>query len=546
MAKLLANGMQYFTDNNGEPLAGGKVYMYIPSTTTLKDTWQDAGETILNTNPIILDAAGRAVIYGTGEYRQFLTDALDNEIWDQLTSTFDPTGGGGVLWGGISAGSANAQTVTTLGTATLVGQIVVFLAGFTNTTDATLTVDAFVPYFMVKDTDQGPSPLTGGEIVQGNLVCCVFDEDNQVFHLVEYALNDLRLITLALNRLTFRNDITPTALAVDTNNWSPTGLSTTSHVRMSSSAVVSVTGLLAQTGRMIFLDNIGAFAITFKVNDVASSAGNRFLGSDDFVIRAGQSVIMLYDTSSAGWRLYVLNPTSVLPPLGLYIRNGGTPDKEVTLTATRQYVVDNNGVAQQLSAVNVTGDITTLGANGLDVGAVATNTGYFIWLIYNISTNTPALLFSLSSTAPTMPAGYTYKVRLGWTRTNGSSDLYGIMQKGSVAKYVVSATQAPPTIASGSAGNPVFPGWVAFTIIGLIPSTAPIITLALHSGDDSRTGCAPNNSYNGSSTNTRISSQSQDNTGQQFDMLLESTNVYYASQGGLGGLECVGWIDDIG
>ncbi len=84
-AALLPNGKQTFYDYNGVPLVDGKVYFYIPNTDTLKNTWQNAQQTILNTNPVVLDELGSAVIYGQGTYRQVLQDSLGNEIWDQLT-----------------------------------------------------------------------------------------------------------------------------------------------------------------------------------------------------------------------------------------------------------------------------------------------------------------------------------------------------------------------------------------------------------------------------------------------------------------------------
>lgn len=86
-ASLLPNGKQYFVDPNGRPLAAGKVFFYIPNTTTPKDTWQDSGETILNTNPVALDGNGLALIYGDGIYRQIVQDKDGNLIWDQLTSS---------------------------------------------------------------------------------------------------------------------------------------------------------------------------------------------------------------------------------------------------------------------------------------------------------------------------------------------------------------------------------------------------------------------------------------------------------------------------
>lgn len=81
-AILLQNGKQAFSDANGQPLSGGSVYFYAPSTSTPKDTWQDSPQTTLNTNPVILNARGEAAIYGSGPYRQVLRDAAGNLIWD--------------------------------------------------------------------------------------------------------------------------------------------------------------------------------------------------------------------------------------------------------------------------------------------------------------------------------------------------------------------------------------------------------------------------------------------------------------------------------
>ena len=78
-----------FLDANGHPYAGGTVTTYIPGTDTLKDTHQDLAGTALNTNPIVLDAAGRALIYGAGDYRFVLKDASGNLIYDQETAAID-------------------------------------------------------------------------------------------------------------------------------------------------------------------------------------------------------------------------------------------------------------------------------------------------------------------------------------------------------------------------------------------------------------------------------------------------------------------------
>jgi hypothetical protein len=82
---ILPNAKTQFFSAAGVPLAGGSVYMYVPSTTTFSTTWQDSGATIPNTNPIILDGAGECLLWGTGRYRQVVYDASNNLIWDQIT-----------------------------------------------------------------------------------------------------------------------------------------------------------------------------------------------------------------------------------------------------------------------------------------------------------------------------------------------------------------------------------------------------------------------------------------------------------------------------
>jgi hypothetical protein len=82
-ASQLINGEQQFCDGNGVPYAGGSVYFYVYDTSTLANTWQDPNEVTLNTNPVILDADGRATIWGDGQYRQVLFDQFGNEIWDK-------------------------------------------------------------------------------------------------------------------------------------------------------------------------------------------------------------------------------------------------------------------------------------------------------------------------------------------------------------------------------------------------------------------------------------------------------------------------------
>lgn len=105
-ATLLPNAKQQFFTPQGIPAASGTVDMYIPSTTTRKTTWKSSTESVgnQNTNPVLLDAGGYAVIYGDGQYRQVVKDSSGNTIWDAVTAS---TGGGSGPTPGPTVGDGN-------------------------------------------------------------------------------------------------------------------------------------------------------------------------------------------------------------------------------------------------------------------------------------------------------------------------------------------------------------------------------------------------------------------------------------------------------
>lgn len=79
-------------DNNGNPLAGGKIFTYLAGTTTNATTYTSSNGSIAHSNPIILDGAGRVP---SGEiwltdginYKFVVQDAANNLIgtYDNLT-----------------------------------------------------------------------------------------------------------------------------------------------------------------------------------------------------------------------------------------------------------------------------------------------------------------------------------------------------------------------------------------------------------------------------------------------------------------------------
>jgi hypothetical protein len=111
--QLIPNAKAQFIDSGGQPLANGSVGFYFPGTLNPKPTYQDAAGTIANTNPVLLDSRGQALIWGSGVYRQILKDASGVTIWDQTTE--DPNAG---LTGNITDAKFVAGTDFIPGTTT--------------------------------------------------------------------------------------------------------------------------------------------------------------------------------------------------------------------------------------------------------------------------------------------------------------------------------------------------------------------------------------------------------------------------------------------
>jgi hypothetical protein len=153
LSDILATGIQY----NGSPLASGKVYTYDAGTTTPKFLYQNYNLSSSHTNPIFLNAQGRAAAYGVGSYKFVVKDSGDNTLFTydnvQLGTESDH-------YAGATTGSSNAYTATgTQSNWTLTaGFQITIIPNHTNTGAATLT--AYGVTKDIKRTD-GTDPLAG-------------------------------------------------------------------------------------------------------------------------------------------------------------------------------------------------------------------------------------------------------------------------------------------------------------------------------------------------------------------------------------------------
>jgi len=231
-----------------------------------------------------------------------------------------------------------------------------------------------------------------------------------------------------------------------------------------------------------------------------------------------------------------------------------TSDTQVTITADAITLFDGTNYTTATS-VNVVAATGTAGVNGLDTGAVATNKFYSVWVIQNTLSGANAALLSLSATAPTMPANYAKKARVGWVITDilgGTTKLQRTSQNGRRAQYLLTGS-APntslPLVASGSGGTfntTTFTG-VSTAWSTVAPSTAAALWLVLTSqGSAQSVGVAPNANFTGyNGTNPPPITQQNTNSVIGGSILLETANIFYASSSASGLALTLGWEDNL-
>jgi hypothetical protein len=84
MANRFFNPRPQFLDSSGNPYSGGKLYFYQSGTTTPLDTYSDSTLSTPNTNPVVLNSAGRPAVdifLSDALYKAVLKDSNDSTIW---------------------------------------------------------------------------------------------------------------------------------------------------------------------------------------------------------------------------------------------------------------------------------------------------------------------------------------------------------------------------------------------------------------------------------------------------------------------------------
>lgn len=331
----------------------------------------------------------------------------------------------------------------------------------------------------------------------------------------------------------------------------------------------AITSLPAAPGTLSLFVRAGAANATttptFKADGTAAKTivkGNNLPLAAGDIAGAGMWLELQYDATLDKWVLQ--NPATGVTVISGAAVQGAFKNLAIsatglaaTVTVTCDELVLGDGAGTYATERNISGAITTTntGANGLDTGTLAASTWYSIWRIGKTD-GTRAFLFSLSATAPTMPSGYTLKARIGWFYTDATVNKYpfAFKQTGRSAQWVCIGGVPLRTMASGIAGNTTTPTYVAVGTANFAPPTAGKIKVLVNCPNNAgQVIVAPSNAYGPRASTGNVPwfalNGNSDTYGGIYsavlDMVLESSNIYWASSGSANLLQAAGWEDNI-
>jgi hypothetical protein len=213
-------GAQFF-DSNGTPLAGGLLYVYTAGTTTPATSWTTNSGASANTNPIVLNAAGRTpfeIWLNSGVTYKFALYTSSNVLigtYDNIPAIDDPT----VFNNLITVTGTNALIGTSVPpyTSYVAGMTLSFIPVNTNSGAVTIDVDGLG----AKNIFVGSATaLSSGDLVAGRIAQIEYDGTR--FQLYQSSIADgsittAKIVDLNVTTAKLANNAVTTAKITDAN-----------------------------------------------------------------------------------------------------------------------------------------------------------------------------------------------------------------------------------------------------------------------------------------------------------------------------------------
>lgn len=291
MAKLSPLGPFRAFDNNGDPLALGKLYTYEAGTSTPKATYTDASGDTSNANPVVLDSSGYANVWlGAGGYKFILKTAADATLW-----TIDDVGG--------DSENAFGASITSISTNTNVTDV--YRNGLIRCTAAlTLTLIAAATaeegfYFLVTNASSGNVTIDpdGAETIDGASTFTLYPNDSVIvicngtawftaFALPVSGITTNQISTSGSSGVVFKNSGGTTAMTVGSTNTT----------NVSVAGGLAVTGALSAgslSSQIVAYSNVVAASIA-SASEIRSATASKLVDAAQLL-----SALQPYSTTSA-------------------------------------------------------------------------------------------------------------------------------------------------------------------------------------------------------------------------------------------------------
>jgi len=269
-------------------------------------------------------------------------------------------------------------------------------------------------------------------------------------------------------------------------------------------------------------------------------------------IQAGTSITVSYDTSGRP----VINNSAPNVVLRNYIAGltMSTAGSSGTMTIAAGTATDSTNAAYMTLAASIAKTTSSWAVGsaqgGLDTGAIANSTWYHFYEINRPDTNVTDVIFSLSASAPALPANYTIYRRIGSGKTDASAHWILFAQNGDEFTWDVPVNDV----------NVSNPGTSAVTRTVTVPTGITVFARCVFN-EQNATSSAQNHLYTAlSQTDTtptstlfdlRTNSAAQVSTTIQKSVLTNTSAQFRTRQDASGASDAfiittLGWIDSRG
>lgn len=307
LSALAGAGAQFF-DDNGNVLSGGKIYTYRAGTTTPATTYTNNLGSATNTNPIVLDAAGRTpqeIWLQNGQTYKFVIKTSTETLvgtYDNIPAINDTAATEGLL-GNVTGTDSIAATASPTITSYVAGDSYAFIAVNTNTGAVTLAIDGLTAKSVTKN---GSIALSAGEIQSGMLMYVKYDGTR--FQLINPAIQSASTTYSGLVRLATTAEaqtgtnstaaVTPAALRA-ANVMTGTVAASTSGSTVEFNAVIP-SWAKRVTINLAGVSTNGTAAIVAQLGTSGGYVTSGYLGSAAGVINAASPTVV---TATSGFQL---------------------------------------------------------------------------------------------------------------------------------------------------------------------------------------------------------------------------------------------------